>query len=766
MRVQPVASPQAPAGQLFRSAVQAATAEGRGIATRMIANALKLLQARELASRDLSERDALADSVRLLRERQADLCQQFPQALLQVFSALDSRSRTVPPRAIEVPFEELELMDDAQVQDSVAAVRLLQSIALVVESSLTELNALICTTLGLGEVHPERNPLRPESFIQALQEILVQTAVPATVRRIWLGALGANLGPELKALYERLCAQLRAQGVLAAGYAVPHNSAGTGIDQSSSKVAPTPGLRTHRRDESVLTLDRLRSLLAGELDGDSSSNRLDAFARQFARQFEGESVLESKATTDFAATIPAALEALQQMQQVEKVVQKLEQRRGSGEMARIGTTDPLEWERQAIRRSARNPAQALSLEVVTLMVDNIAHDSRLLKPVQLLVRGLEPALLRLSLVDPRFFSEKDHPARRLLQEMTHRSLAFDSADTSGFRVFMQELEAAVQPLAGVEISDNVPFQRVLDGLQQSWAQAARQKEHARADAVHALQHAEARNVLAEKIARSIDQHPEAAQVPEVVLDFLCGPWAQVVAQARIEEGGGSELGDKYQSLISALLWSAHPELARNNVNKLTKLVPRLLATLREGLDSIHYPPLLTSAFFEALMVIHQRAFDHRSTTGTRLSEPVADAQSVRQQSLTRLRASFVESGEPWVAPQEAKASNFLEISAEAAPEKTPTDEFDDLPLGSWVELQTGGNWARTQLTWSSPHGTLFLFTNSVGNMQSMTRKSRDRLVAGGQLRLISGQPVVDGALDAVAKTALQNSLDAPSTRSP
>jgi hypothetical protein len=87
------------------------------------------------------------------------------------------------------------------------------------------------------------------------------------------------------------------------------------------------------------------------------------------------------------------------------------------------------------------------------------------------------------------------------------------------------------------------------------------------------------------------------------------------------------------------------------------------------------------------------------------------------------------------------------------------EALDELPLGSWIELQSKGQWSRTQLTWSSPHGTLFLFTNSVGATQSMTRRSRDKLVASGQLRLISGQPVVEEALDAVAKVALRNSLD-------
>jgi hypothetical protein len=41
----------------------------------------------------------------------------------------------------------------------------------------------------------------------------------------------------------------------------------------------------------------------------------------------------------------------------------------------------------------------------------------------------------------------------------------------------------------------------------------------------------------------------------------------------------------------------------------------------------------------------------------------------------------------------------------------------------------------------------------------MTRRLLDKMLQNGTLRVISGQAVVDGALDAVAQTALRNSVD-------
>jgi hypothetical protein len=65
-------------------------------------------------------------------------------------------------------------------------------------------------------------------------------------------------------------------------------------------------------------------------------------------------------------------------------------------------------------------------------------------------------------------------------------------------------------------------------------------------------------------------------------------------------------------------------------------------------------------------------------------------------------------------------------------------------------------WVRAQLTWASPHRTLFMFISGGGMAHSMSRRTMDRLRALGLIRLVSDGKVVDNALDAVAAAALRN----------
>ena len=784
---------------LYQATVKDAAAGGTAIMGKLIASLRRDLQARESASRDFRERDVHAESLKQLYQHEQTLREGYGPALLEQFTRPSEAIKAAMPSIAEVQFDQLELMDEVQVQESVNMARAQQMAMLAAEASLAELNTLICATLGLQTVRPERNPLRPEAYITALRNTVERTPAPAAMRLDWLTVMGIALGAELKVLYSSLASQLKTQGVVAAGYAVTPAPSASGTPSGSKgreAAAPAPFSETSRygapgsaerealiarelrapkpvTDPALLTLDRLRKLLAGELDQLGTPHRVAAFAQQFARQFEspggyGGPVAESH--SDFASTVPAAFEALTEMKQVDRVVQRLEQRRGG--VAPAAGLQGLQAVREDIRRSASGVAQALSLEVVNLMVDNIARDPRLLEPVQALIRELEPALMRLALVDARLFTDKHHAARMLVQEVTHRSLAYANVQSPGFLAFLDEVREAIAPLANAQPEGPEMFADALHELQAMWNEEAAKQAHARTQAVKALEKAEQRNLLAEKIAREIDSHPDAAKVPDVVLAFLCGPWAQVVAQARLSGGAGSAAADKYQALISALLWSTHPDLAHKNIAKLTKLVPLLLSTLRDGLETIQYPATKTSAFLEALMGLHQAAFRavHKEATAAAIKVETAAPKAA---AATPARNRPVEDGNPWVAPSEAQDSNFLDIPDEAPPTTTAATTIlspvvppvasgpgaGGLPLGSWVELHTNGEWVRTQLTWASPHGTLFLFTSAAGSTQSMTRRTHDKLVAAGQLRVISAQPVVDGALDAVAQQAMKNSVD-------
>lgn len=747
---------------LFRAAVGQSARDGEALLRQVFLAARRSLEQEFNRAAGQLERAQLGLCIKLLDEKAPLLCAGFPAVLRQAFQDKQTASSQFGELAMgELSHSQLERMDESQVQERVELARVLQLVQGGAQQSLNELNALMGALLGLGQVKPDRNPLRPQIYLTVLQEALLQAGLPVQVRITWVQHLGAPLGEALNNSYAALVQRISSYGVEPLRTPVAPASA-------PGPAQPQNGRGEASQTSSVLTLDRLRQLLASQ-----ASPQQDVAPDEAVTQFSGEldwnagaaaETLEASAveepTTDFASTVPAAFEALQNMNQADDVIARLSQTSLAAK-----TLEP-ESTRQKLRKSCHNPAQVLSFEVMVQMIDNLVKDTRLLKGIRDVIENLEPALLRLVLVDVRFFNNKQHPARRLLQEITQRGLAFGSADAPECALFIRSLHRYVNPLSRIHIDSAEPFDLALYNLNNMWSEQLVQSQQTVQQAMRVLNRAEERNLLAEKICASMELIPDMQRVPAPVVGFLCGPWSQVMAAAELNNTEGAEDPGGYKDLVNLLLWSAQPDLTREDLGKLTKLVSKLLSKLREGLSLIDYPSLKTSVFFDALMKLHQQAF-----------RPVSEAPAA---SAKTAATSLLGNHKHWLAPEEAKASGFMDLADEGpgrSPVKRPlhasgplldsviplvsetSPALDGLVTGAWVEIAIKGTWQRSQLSWISPQRTMYLFTGAHGQTQSMTRPSLENLMTNNAMRLVAEHSMVDGALDEVVHTAMLNSLE-------
>ena len=296
--------------------------------------------------------------------------------------------------------------------------------------------------------------------------------------------------------------------------------------------------------------------------------------------------------------------------------------------------------------------------------------------------------------------------------------------------------------------------------------------------MQALLQAEQRNLLAEKIALELTRRDDARLAPIFVKQFVAGPWAQVLAQTRLSPAMLQAAQD-YLDAVAELLWSVVPEQASRNKPRLVRMIPRLLSTIRTGLAVIGSPVNEGDAFFSQLMKVHEAALK------TGLPRRAGGKSKTGENQLQGVEQPIRADNAVWLAPQEERDSGFLDDRdfaaqstlpmlltdelAAAGALSTPTaalpDELDGLliieppVLGSWVEFLSNDRWVRAQLTWASPHGTLFMFTGAAGNPTSMTRRALDKMQAKQTMRIITQDSVVVGALNAVAQTAMRNTIN-------
>jgi hypothetical protein len=624
-----------------------------------------------------------------------------------------------------VRFDDFQFLEADQIDANIEFALTQQEVMLAVDDVLLPLNALISRLMGWVTVQPRLNPIRPESFVHALRETFRVHIPEETARSSVMTLAAGRLGVSLRQLYKDVSDWLRSQGVEPIGGSV---AIGGGLGGPAKPVE-------NSITRTMLTLDKLRSLLSGELD---ATPRV-------------------RGANDFMHTVPASYEALEDMKMVEPMMKRLAERAGqAGSPAQPPARAVDLAELIKVRSKSQSLGRQLGEEVVRLMLENLMQNRKLMPKLRENLKTLEVALLRLAQLDPRFFSERQHPARQLLDKITHRSLAFTSENDPDYARFQKTFENAVNVLCGGE-GDAASFSRVLRKLEDGWKRDEEVQRVRAEEAARGLLHAEQRYLLAERLAAEFTEKMLQKRVPDMVVAFLRGPWAQVVAEAQLKSGDAGE----YLALVDDLIWSVQLKLARRDRGRLVQMVPTMLVLMRQGLQSIEYPHERVAVFFDQLIAFHEKAFE--------TVKDVASGEKI-DSVVGKLEVGVETSGASpdayWMADEEASDTGFRnELNADLEDDSLPTGvealdqqswTYESLNTGSWVDLALAGSWVRAQLTWASPHRTLFMFVSGAGLAHSMSRRTMERLRNTGLIRLVSDGRILDKALDGVAQVALRN----------
>lgn len=680
----------------FEACLKQALVLSAGWVPRWLGNLYETLQQREAAATSLHDKQAFAEARSKLETHRQLLGERYRSLLTDAVLGevlAEAEPRPASGRSLDsLSFDDLELMDHDQVQETVEIARVQQVVKMSAEEEFVAFNARLNRAQGLEVVHRHaKNPLGPDAMVAVLIRALATLHLSDAVRARWLSVGAVTLGQELERFYRQLAEQLDRWGVQPAGFQVVQKgvpvgkAAGLVARQDSVPAASLVG------SDALLTLDHLHQLLNGNL--------------------------------------------------------------GHG-------VQPVSD--QGMSGSGNAMVRSLASEVVMLMLRQITEDPRLLPALRSLLAGLKPVLLQLARTDPRFFADRQNPARRLLDVITMRGLAFTSEQDAGYADYAQLVHALVQDLQTCGQGLPERFPQWLLRLQQSDALS---QAPARGLAMQTLVKVEQRNLLAERVAVEIRSRNDFARAPGVVQRFLTGPWSQVVAQARMDASlDGSTLPAdapalRYMDLLPDLLWSSQLALASRNRPRLIKIIPGLLRTLREGLDAIDFPRPQAESFFQALMGLHEAAYKTQHQEA--LAAPV---------SVIRPDDALAQT---WVQPTEVRDTGFVDdLSIEAQPAFQDTEPLgtdwhrlramesapqDSLAVGTWVDLHGDDGVRRCQLTWASPHGTMFLFNDAGGQSLSFSRRGLDRLQELGRLVVVADHGLVEDALDRVARQALNNS---------
>jgi Protein of unknown function (DUF1631) len=834
---------------ILQQCFQEAAAASKGALERCVDHAIGILQEAELKSMKVAERDELGQAWRDLLKHKPEWSAQYPRELLVAFKAAAAAATKDPssgptPLAsggAKVRLDTLALVDDTKLTEAIESSRLLQRIVPMVEQPLSELDGLISSVQGLPAVSPELNPVRPEIFAQTLRLLMTAVHAEQASMSLWIKHMAEPLGRELKGIYEKQVELLARAKVQSAGYRVlqspsgattgakpgagpdgtaaagarqggPGGGNGSGWGSVSGGLHPAggpnsgsgglPPQASHEQSMHYADLSGVEindALFQDFLFHGGGAHARQQLAPSFYEAVEEELAALRQAPQEAYEPAPEvpppqyqAMPVVDRPQRFVDVLSQLSSKVWGAYSSAVGRSIV----RTELKKDAKQVGQVLGLEVVRKVVNQVAQDPRLLVPVREAIVALEPSLLRLAMVDPRFLSDERHPGRRLIEGVAQRSFKYNDEFSEEFNTFFQPVAQSFNALNGLTAVENPqPFGEALSELETSWVDQDQQEESQRETVLQTLRVAEQRQAQADQIAYDLSLRSDLEQAPAVVLDFLFGPWSLVMANARMKAPNQPDPGG-YGAVISDLLWSVKLNYTLNEPAKLIAMIPGVLGKLRSGLASIGHTQKETEPFFDALMKLHQPVLELRRLRSQRdasesspmaLEIPLPDIPPATPEQRTPKAA-----GQLWLGPKEQSAAGFEEItpSDRAALNAAPGDSspapleateseaaaLEDnhggstlspaqillgLREGSWVDLFSKERWLRAQLIWASTKGTLFMFVSHGGQPHSMTKRSCEKLIRDRHLRPVDMQDVVSHALDALAQEKAAASQPVP-----
>jgi hypothetical protein len=753
-----------------------------------------------------AERHDVSDACRELLKHRASWQERYPRELRAAF---DAPAHSTPSAPAPLRMDSLTLVDDDQVDQEIAASRLSEQLQTAAAQPLSELDGLMSSLLGLPAVRAEANPLRPAVFARVLRATMADAAQQPTWPALWIRHMAPTMSRELDKLYRKLAEELTKANVHAATYRVvplrdgpatgpaplrptPPSPSQQPLLQQQHAAHPT-GDRPPLQNSGVGQYRRARpsgsawadlpshsmsdQLIHEFLHGGAPERDASLAPAYYARVSTDVARLEDAPDDQPAPQDPAAVQRYAQTPVVDRPLRAVstETSLSKDVWGEYAASRRRALVRAHLKQQARDVAQVLGLEVVRKLVNQVAQDPRLLTPVREAIVALEPSLLRLAMIDPRFFSDEKHAGRKLVERVAERSLKFNDEFGSQFGEFCSSVAACFNELNAVPadaVENTRPFDAALAALETSWAAQDEEEAAQRSAVLDAVKFAERRQAEADQIAWELGQRSDIRDAPALVQDFLYGHWSLVMAHARLTDSAKRIDPGAHGTVVTDLLWSVKREFTLREPARLIEMLPGLLERLRAGLAALGQAPQESEPFFLALEKLHRpvlllRAKKRRvdSDFAPMEFEPPHDEPEVSAPAPLPVQQG------PWMGRKELDAAGFEDTvpsdhgelleadgrsgrTAVVSAARTAPNDIEatiaGFREGCWVDLSARRRWLRAQLVWASTKGTLFMFISHGGQPHSMTRRTCERLLRERLLRPVEMGSAVSHAIEAIA----------------
>lgn len=368
-----------------------------------------------------------------------------------------------------------------------------------------------------------------------------------------------------------------------------------------------------------------------------------------------------------------------------------------------------------LKKKAETDTEKAIIEVVALMFQSILAEDRIPPAVRVWFARLQVPVLRVALAEPEFFSNLNHPARKLIDRMGAVALGFDTAAITG-SALESEVRRIVQVIEQYPETGRRVFQLVHDEFEKFLAKHLTEKDGT-AKLVSVAQQVEQRETLAIKYTIELRTMLNDMPVRDEVREFLFKVWAEVLALSAVRNGAQHVATVTFKRTAADLVWAASAKPNRAERAQVIQSLPGILQHLREGLGLLGIVAEVQDAQVKVLTDTLAEAF--MSKTAAIPLEHI-EAMARRLANVEDFLGDAVL-GELPLDADHIEMMTGIDASAiqVIADNEAPVDEAmvawaQQLASGNWFTLDHNGATAQVQYAWHSERKQLHLFVSTDG----------------------------------------------------
>ena len=361
------------------------------------------------------------------------------------------------------------------------------------------------------------------------------------------------------------------------------------------------------------------------------------------------------------------------------------------------------------------PQEAVSLDIVAELFDQIFNDPNIANGMKGLVARLQSTVLKAAMLNQRFFADRSHPARRFLDSISNVAIRWGKVVNADdpFFVKLLELVNKIQATYDGDVGVFNAANAELDAFLAEREKIEEQQDRELADAVHAREEeirlTRVAQMRAQRTANLCITRLLGPLVPSEIEDFLRSYWRDVV-QGRISHSGedGAPTVEALRTAV-ALIWAVTLKHDPSERKRHAAALPGLLKKLNAGFDEIGTPPAERKTFMDTLVELQLGALRAEKQKSATAKTATAEKPRAHNAGPTLQVSHATDHG---VQVQDISLPDAGELDADNTPDRADLRRVRQLVRGDWVDFITAGQGRRERLTWINPSRTMFLFSNS------------------------------------------------------